>query len=442
MMMTLHMRHVLIPALMAWMIGGLCACTSETASDLVGENGRGPLTIVFSPGMEVGGEVVRKTFQPSYVVTSNGTTLAFCQGRLKEGGDNEVKVILMNKSSDFGRTWQGVEVLSGPMNHFAMSPWVAEVDGRERVSFLTCVGLKVTKEYYRYDYALMQESTGIDIGQVGRDKPAVLCRYYSDDDGNTWTMETLTGEKTPLYKNHDGYVPVFVNTIGQVHKIPEGPFAGRLIMAVPVYSAHDTLPVTDNFRNHASTGSGVLVSDDMGASWRMEGMIVDFMGNEASAVSIDGGKAILMIRRYADRPEEYAHLAKGFVPPGIGERIAHKSVDGGKTWSEPFMLPLSDIKCHGTLARVGDRLYFSIPSGRRARDLPREHWDDDRVRGAIYFSDDWGASWNHRVLEEGFYSYSTVGQLHNEYLIAFFSRGGHGRFGIGCRVFTDRWLEQ
>ena len=102
--------------------------------------------------------------------------------------------------------------------------------------------------------------------------------------------EFLFGDKTPLYKNYDGFTPVFINVIGQVHSIPEGEYAGRLIIAVPVYAVPDSIPITDNFRNHPCSGSGIIYSDDQGETWSMDGMITDFIGNEASAVSVENGK--------------------------------------------------------------------------------------------------------------------------------------------------------
>ena len=74
------------------------------------------------------------------------------------------------------------------------------------------------------------------------------------------------------------------------------------------------------------------------------------------------------------------------------------------------------------------------------RDLQKKRWDDDRVRVAIYFSDDDGKSCNYKIIEQEYFSYSTVSKLNGNHMITFFSRGGHGRFGIGYRVFTDQWL--
>jgi hypothetical protein len=209
-----------------------------------------------------------------------------------------------------------------------------------------------------------------------------------------------------------------------------------------MYTVPDGDTLTDNFRNHRCTGSGIIFSDDHGESWKMEGMITDYLANEASAVSVDNGKAILMIRRL-NNPDRYKEFIKeDALLPGLNQRIAHKSYDGGKTWSDPYLLGISDVMCHGTLAKVNDRLYFSIPNGMTDRNQPKENWDDDRVNGAIYFSDDDGDNWNYKIIEEEFYSYSTVGPLAKDYMITLFSRGGHGRYGIGYRIFTDKWLSR
>jgi sialidase-1 len=413
--------------------------TTELPEYLISSKGLSEMRFVFKPGLKVGSETVTKTFQPSFVVTSTNTLLVFCQGRLKRAGDNDVKVILMNSSRDFGKTWDGVRVLSSPMNHFAISPYVSPGKSGERISFLTCVGLKVTKAYYDNDVDMLKEKTGIDVNIVGTDKAAVLCRYYSDDDGATWQLEVLTGEKTPLYQDYKGYTPVFMNTIGQVHKVKEGPYAGRYILAAPIYTAREGEIISDNFRDHACSGSGIIYSDDMGESWQMDGMITDYLANEASAIAINKGEELFMIRRYMDLRQLNKNPARSKLIPQNGERIAHTSSDGGLTWSEPFLVNISHVKCHGTLAKIKNRLYFSIPGGLDG--MKKKTWDDDRVNGSIYFSDDDGKTWNYRIIEESYFSYSTVGKLSDEYLITIYSRGGHGDKGIAYRIFTDAWLE-
>jgi sialidase-1 len=422
--------------------GQLSGQETHNISSYVNEQGLGELKMVFEPGITVKGLEVRKTFQPSFVVTSKGTLIAFCQGRLYAGADNDPKVILMNRSLDMGKTWEGVEVISNPMNFFAISPYVTiGEDGTEKISFLTCVGLKVTKKFYNHDADLLKENTGIDLEEVGSGKAAVLCRYVSEDDGKSWDREFLTDDNTPLYKSYNGFTPVFINVIGQVHRIPEGKYAGRMIIAVPVYAVPDSIPITDNFRNHPCSGSGIIYSDDQGLTWKMGGLISDFIGNEASAVSTENGGSILMIRRF-NQPNRAVENPLGLeITIETGKRMATRSYDGGRTWTDPFFVDISKVLCHGTLARIGNRLYFSIPNGLKDKDQEKEHWDDDRIRGAIYFSDNEGVSWKYKIVEPDYFSYSTVGKLSEDYRITFFSRGGHGRYGIGYRIFMDHWLD-
>lgn len=397
-------------------------------------------TTPFTPGMTVGSETIVRTFQPSCVTTKTGRLLVFCQGRLAEGADNQPKVIMINSSRDYGETWEGARIISGSMNHFALSAWSTPTDEGEGVSILVCVGLKVTTEVYEGDRERMRVETGIDIDEVGTDTASVLMRFDSHDDGETWTPTCLTGDDTPLYHRVDGYTPVFLNAIGQVHRIESGPYRGRLIIAGPIYGVPDSEALTSNFRNHPCSGSGVIWSDDDGNSWHLSGMVSDYQANEATAVSIREGRELLMIRRYNASQQFAKRTPKVDLAPGLYQRIAHTSTDCGATWSEPFLLPVSDVMCHGTLARSGGRIYFSIPYGRSDRGVSTV-WDADRVRGAIYFSDDDGATWKHKLITDEPYSYSTVGDLGNGTRIALYARGGLGDEGIGCRTFDDEWLE-
>ena len=101
------------------------------------ENGLSGRTLAFEPGFEVDGEVVSRTFQPSYVVTRDGVLIAFCQGRLRGGRDDDPKVILTSRSSDWGATWSPARAVSGRITHYAVSAYLSDRDGRERVSVLS-----------------------------------------------------------------------------------------------------------------------------------------------------------------------------------------------------------------------------------------------------------------------------------------------------------------
>lgn len=404
-------------------------------SDMLNKGGASDTRWALKPGLKVGADTVCRTFQPSFVVTREGVLFAFCQGRLKGGRDDDPKVILMSRSDDTGKTWGPARAISAPLTHFAISAYVRPEGASETLSVLTCVGLKGTKDFYNHDYARMADQTGVDINEVGEDAASVLCRFDSMDGGEAWSVTTLTDEATPLGKECQGFTPVFFNPIGQVHVVEKGPYAGRYVIAGPVYAAAEGETLTNHFRNHPCVGSGVIYSNDQGCTWCLDGVIGDYLANECSAVTTGNGEELLMIRRLnPDRMLEIYPPRVSFRP-GFEERIAHTSADGGRTWSRPFAVKMSGIRCHGTLARVGERLYFSIPTG------IGQDGEWTRRRGAVYYSDDKGRTWASRAVEEGTFSYSTVGRLTDEARIVFFGGGTMGDEGLGYRIFTDEWLE-
>lgn len=401
------------------------------------DDGLSELTLAFSPGFEVYDERVCRTFQPSYVMMENGSLIAFCQGRLRSGADDDPKVIVTSKSTDWGTTWSPARPVSGRMNHYAMSAYTSRRNGCERVSVLTIVDLRVTEKLYEGNYGRMKEETGIDIDVVGRNTPMVFCRFDSDDEGETWSMEVLLGSRTPLNQRYRDGTLVMFNPIGQVHVIPEGTSRGLYIIAGPVTLVPEGETVSNHFRNHRQSGSAIIYSDDQGQTWRTDGFITDYLANEASAVSVVHGEKLLMIRRVNSDAMMMDYPPKSDIRTGPMQRIAHTSADCGKTWSAPFLVDISGMCCHGTLTDTGDCLLFSIPNGALG---PERSFASDRQRGAIYFSADDARTWRYKIVETGTFSYSTVGPLDNSRYITFFARGSMGQDGVGCRVFNDEWL--
>lgn len=394
---------------------------------------------VFQPGLEIDGETVSRTFQPSFTTTADGTLLGFCQGRVGNGWDDDMKVVLVNRSFDHGRTWEGARAICSPMNHFAVSSFTTGNPGAEVISVLTCVDLNLTRQYYGNDPKRMRDRTCLDLGELGEATAGVLCRFVSVDQGDTWRMETLTGDRSPLGQTYEGNTLIFLNAIGQIQEAKSGAHRGRLFMAAPVYAVPDGEVITNHFRNHPCIGSGVLFSDDRGESWQMNGFIADYLANECSAVSISNDEALLMVRRLTPEKILLKTPPRTDFRPAFGHRIFQTSADWGRTWSDYFTKPISGVPCHGTMARVADRIYFSIPKG-YGPDVELA-WDKCREQGTIYFSDDEGDSWRHRVIEPGTFTYSTVGPLTQSHMICFYSQGLLGEGGVACRTFTDEWLD-
>jgi hypothetical protein len=299
--------------------------------------------------------------------------------------------------------------------------------------------MRLTEDVYERDHRKMRDLTGIDIDAAGRDTPMVLCRFDSDDGGHTWTMEALLGDRSPLNQRYADGIFIMFNPIGQVHVIPEGPHRGRYVLGGPVTVVPEGEAVTDNFRNHPQSGSAAIISDDQGETWRAEGFITDYLANEASVVSIGDGEELLVVRRLNSPAMLESHAPLTDLRPGRMQRVAHTSADSGRTWSKPFLVGISGVLCHGTLARVNRRLLFSIPNG---SSLPTStgQGGGERQQGAIYFSDDDGQTWDHRVIEAGTFAYSTVGRLNESQYIVLFARSSMGQDGIGCRVFDSEWL--
>ena len=395
---------------------------------------------VFEPGLEIDGETVSRTFQPSFTVTAEGTLLCFCQGRVGDGWDDDMKVVLVNRSFDHGLTWEGARAICSPMNHFAVSSYTTGERGAEVISVLTCVDLHLTRRYYGDDPGRSLDRTGLDLENLGPETAGVLCRFVSVDQGVTWRMETLTGDRSPLGRTYEGGTLVFLNAIGQVQKMDSGPHRGRLFMAAPVYAVPEGEEITSHFRNHPCIGSGVLFSDDRGESWQMNGFIADYLANECSAVSISNNRELLMVRRLNPKKMFRKIPPRTDFRPEFGHRIFQTSTDWGQTWSDYRTKPISGVPCHGTMCRVGQRIYFSIPQG-YGPDVELA-WDKCREQGTIYFSDDEGDTWSHRVIEPGTFTYSTVGALTEKRRVCFYSQGGLGEGGVACRIFTDEWLDE
>jgi len=393
---------------------------------------------IFEPGLVVGNEKVKKVFNPSFVVSEEGSLLAFCQGRLRKGGDNELKVILMRRSPDLGKTWEDVQVLSNPINHFAVAPYKSTVNGKNRISFLTCIGLTVTKQFYQTSEKLKSE-TGIDLDIIGDKTAGVIVRYYSDDDGKTWKHEYLFGNKSPLCNIHNnGRKTVFTNLIGQVTEIKKGKYTGRYILSAPLRVVSEGEDTPSNFRDIKCAGTSVIYSDDKGETWLNGGGIFDYSAGESATAVLNNGKDLIMIRRYNGNKRMERRKIKPSIDPKQ-KRIAHTSKDGGITWSDPYLIDVSRHTCHGGIVNVNNCLFLSMPARTLAENKGKREYK--RSQGTIYYSDNDGVTWRSKLIEPKFFSYSNIDQLDKDRMIVMYTEGYHGEIGVSYRIFNLEWLK-
>jgi hypothetical protein len=357
-------------------------------------------------------------FQPSVVMDSRGVIHIFFQARLDGSGDRNEKLIAHVTSEDGGKTYSDLRFVSEtPLQSYAVSSFTRKAPGGgERISILTSVSIDETIARLG-DPEVIIECTGIDVSTFTRKAATLVLEFYSDDGGRTWKRKEHRGISDRIYqRNGKQHYLAFINLIGQVRKIEGGPHDGRLILAGPLRG--DYLPCKDHphFRNYRSSSS-IIFSDDDGESWSFGGVIADdtaFAHNEASAVSIDGGTRLLMVRR-RNRGSD-------------GGKVIHYSNDAGMTWGAGRVSSIAATRCLQVLETHGDLILCSAP-GRR-----------NRTHGTIYVSSDSGVSWTPRVIEEGPFSYSTVNRLSSDFFLCSYSRGHHGEQGIGARIFSSAWL--
>ena len=414
-------------------------------TDHLNAEGLGNAVEIFSTrdGFRHGGLSLAAAFNPAVTLTERGTLLAFAEGRLGSSHDDAPKTVLMNRSDDMGRTWQGMRALTAPGCHFGPRPYTININGGEQVCVLVC--------YSRYhlrqlcpDESQWVDVFGIDASGLHPQAVTIVVRLISDDDGATWRTDALTGDSDPFRVPEPGNRWVgFGDFTGTVETIPAGPYAGRRIVGISAKGLErmpDQPP--DNMRDLESMGSSILYSDD-GIDWKLGGVIVDWHGNEAAVVPFGKDNGLFMLRRWNSFRGNDPARDQGY----FGRRLAHLSCDGGQTWSQPFFpegLPHAlvegrrfDHQCLPSLCAVGETLVSAMPAGRNP-----ENGQPTRSHGVIGYSEDGGRNWRVKPIDAGLFSYATLYRVNEAGLWVVFSRGTHGEQGSFLRAFTMDWVRE
>ncbi|MET7479619.1 sialidase family protein [Streptomyces sp. NPDC005648] len=353
---------------------------------------------------------------PAIVKTEDGTLLAFAEGRVLNCGDAADIDIVLKRSTDGGRTWGPLRVVTdgGGDTHGNPAPVVDRATGR--------VLLAETWNTGRTDGASCS---------VPCDRTPHL--QYSDDDGLTWSQpRDLSDEILPADWN-SWYAT------GPVHgiQLTRGRHAGRLVFGVNTEtwkgerSERGVTPAEGGGRvtaNHAA----LVVSDDGGDHWRIG-------ATDSRPVADDG--------TFRQKPSEMtlAERADGSVlvsgretdGTDLGHRTQAVSRDGGDSFTAPFRdLPdLYTPMVQGSVLGLGDRLLLACPGDpdRRRTMMIRSSYDGGRTwdsvdRGTVVTTDWSGYSDMARV------DHDTVGLLYE---------GGavDARDEIRFARFTEDWLQ-
>lgn len=271
---------------------------------------------------------------PSVVRATNGDLLAFAEGRVADCGDDGDIDLVLRRSSDEGRTWTDIQVVSAGegQTHGNPVPIVDQESGR---------------------VALVTTHNGADDCTDGCQRMPYL--QTSDDNGRSWTPATLLSDATKPHWT-------FWYATGPMHgiQLQHGPNAGRMIVA----ASHEYLDEDDA---HVY-GTHLIFSDDGGLTWQIgaetsrdDGRVI---AQETTVVQLNDGRVYALARERGTDP---------------GSRAVATSSDGGATWDAPFRtvpeIEMPDVQ--GALTRFSstldgddhDRLLFSAPLHPSSREV-------------------------------------------------------------------------
>jgi sialidase-1 len=283
-------------------------------------------SIVFSAG----DDDVHTYRIPSIVMTKYGTLLAFAEARHDGAGDTGDIDIVVKRSSDGGRTWDGPVVVWDDGRNVCGNPCPVIVQETGRILLLATWndGDDTEEEILR---------------GAGENTRRVYC-LHSDDYGLTWSEpEDITFDaKKPWWTWY---------ATGPCHAIQLG--SGRIV--VPCNHGYDAGDGRHLYSSH------VIYSDDSGASWHLGGS--PGVGNECTVAELaDGGLMLNMRTQGIDRDTV-----------GFG-RLVSISHDFGKSFSNAsYERCLIEPVCNGSLANWSidgvptENLLFVNPESKSSR---------------------------------------------------------------------------
>ncbi len=275
---------------------------------------------------------------PTLVVSTQGTVLAFCEGRVNGHKDEDDMDVVLKRSTDGGRTWGPLQVLANDGRNPCKNQCpVVLPSGRILLVWLWNKWIPSEKDRTTREVFVM----------------------HSDDDGITWSKaRSITAS---VYdKGWEWY------GTGPCHGIVKQrePHKGRVVIPAR-HNAQRTRMFT-----HA------IYSDDNGETWRIGGSVPRERTSEATAVELSNGELMFNCRNQYDRENH---------------RVVSISRDGGATFTETWLEAQlveprgcqASLMFHSLNPRTGKgNILFSNPAN-----------GEMRSDGTLKLSEDDGRTW-------------------------------------------------
>jgi len=339
---------------------------------------------------------------PALIVTTNGTLLAFCEGRKHSRSDTGDIDLLLKRSTDDGQTWSAPQAVWDDGPNTCGNPCPV-VDARTGTIWML----------------LTHNPGNTGEAQIRQRKPSGTRTVWvsrSTDDGSTWSAPTniTAATKDPAW---DWYA----TGPGIGIQIQHGPHRGRLV-----------IPCDHSLRNTNGAGaeptvvggSHVIYSDDHGQTWKLGGAVWPQM-DESQVVELADGAATLLLNMRTSTDSN--------------RRAQSLSRDGGQTWAAAAFAPeLVEPRCQASILRFNwpndkepGRILFSNPAGTRRRNL------------TVRLSHDDGKTWPlARTVYEGPCAYSCLTVLPDKSIGCLYECGRTNANEKICFArFPFAWLE-
>lgn len=312
---------------------------------------------------------------PAIVTTTEGTLLAFAEGRKNGCSDTGNIDLVMKRSTDNGRTWSHLKVIWDDGENVCGNPAPVVDESTGTILLLST-------------WNLGSDHERDIIKGTSKDSRRVFV-LRSENDGKKWSVPE---EISSSVKEEDW---TWYAT-GPCHgiQIIKGPHKGRLLIPCDHIEAG-----TKKYYSHS------IYSDDHGRSWKLGGSTPQDQVNECTAAELPDGRVMLNMRNY-DRSQK--------------SRKVSLSEDGGVTWSDVRSdQTLIEPICQASLLSV-----FKRESGDHALLFLNPAHEDKRENMTLRISRDEGTTWAYSmVLFEGPSAYSDLTLLSNGNLGCFYEAG-------------------